>query len=200
MLTVGITGRSGSGKSSVTSYYASLGHPVADGDQIARQITQPGSPVLPQLAAVFGADILHQDGTLNRKLLGARAFASAEDNQKLLDITHPAITDAFLLLQKQAAEKGAPLFFLDGAMIVGQPIQALCDKLIVVTCPHKLSVSRIILRDGISKVAASRRLAAQMPEETLQAAADYIIDNSGGLALLHQRAEKVLQLLLAMAQ
>ncbi|MDL2327638.1 dephospho-CoA kinase, partial [Ruminococcaceae bacterium OttesenSCG-928-A11] len=91
MLMVGITGRSGSGKSSVSGHYAALGHPVADGDAISRQVTGPGSPCLDELVAAFGPGILQPGGTLDRKALGELAFKSPENNQKLIDITHPHI-------------------------------------------------------------------------------------------------------------
>ena len=75
MITVGITGRSGCGKSTVTACFAARGVPVADADQISRQVLQPGSPVLAQLAARFGGDILSGEGVLDRRLLAGRACA-----------------------------------------------------------------------------------------------------------------------------
>ena len=67
MITLGITGRSGCGKSTVTAEFAAHGVPLADADQISREILLPGSPLLPQLAQRFGEDILNTDGTLNRR-------------------------------------------------------------------------------------------------------------------------------------
>ena len=69
MITLGITGRSGCGKSTVTAVFAAHGVPLADADQLSREILLPGSPLLPQLAARFGGDILKPDGTLDRRLL-----------------------------------------------------------------------------------------------------------------------------------
>ena len=74
MITLGITGRSGCGKSTVTAVFAAHGVPLADADQLSREILLPGSPLLPQLAARFGGDILHPDGTLDRRLLADRAL------------------------------------------------------------------------------------------------------------------------------
>ena len=76
MITLGITGRSGCGKSTVTAVFAAHGVPLADADQLSREILLPGSPLLPQLAARFGGEILRPDGTLDRRLLADRAFAS----------------------------------------------------------------------------------------------------------------------------
>ena len=68
MITLGITGRSGCGKSTVTAVFAAHGVPLVDADQISREILLPGSPLLPVLAQRFGADILYADGSLNRRL------------------------------------------------------------------------------------------------------------------------------------
>lgn len=200
MLIVGITGRSGSGKSSVSAHYTELGFTVADGDVISRQVTEPGSPCLEELVQGFGSQILAADGALDRKVLGALAFSSPENNQKLIGITHPYIIREFQRRAEEARQKGDELFFVDGAVIVGGPVEPLCDKLIVLVSELRLSISRIILRDGISKKAAGNRLAAQQPEETLCAAADYVIQNNGSLENLLKAADEVLDDLLRIAR
>ena len=88
MITLGITGRSGCGKSTVTAVFAAHGVPLADADQLSREILLPGSPLLPQLAARFGGDILKPDGTLDRRLLADRAFATPEGKAALDSLTH----------------------------------------------------------------------------------------------------------------
>lgn len=196
MLVVGITGRSGSGKSSVAQYYASLGHPVADGDELSRTVCRPGTPCLRELAQAFGDDILAPDGSLKRRELGAKAYASPKGNQTLIAITHPHIFREMQRLEDEACKAGAPLFFIDGAMIVGSMFQPHCDRIVLVVSETKLSISRIILRDGISKAAANARLSAQLAEEALRAAADFIIENNGSPAGLHRRADEVLRQLL----
>ena len=89
MMTLGITGRSGCGKSTVTAVFAARGIPLADADQLSREILLPGSPLLPQLAERFGADIIKEDGTLDRRLLADRAFATPEGKAALDALTHP---------------------------------------------------------------------------------------------------------------
>ena len=91
MITLGITGRSGCGKSTVTAVFSAHGVPLADADQISREILLPGSPLLPALAERFGADILKADGTLDRRLLADRAFATPEGKAALDGLTHPEI-------------------------------------------------------------------------------------------------------------
>ncbi len=195
MLIVGITGRSGSGKSSVSSYYASLGWPVVDSDLVSRDVTAPGSACLAELVAAFGRHVLNEDGSLNRRMLAEIAFASPQKTKKLVSITHPYIVRELLARAGRAKEAGAALFFVDGAVIVGGPFEEHCDRLIVLTTEQRLAVSRIILRDGISKTAAARRLAAQQPEKALLEKADYVIENNGGEEALQRRALAVLHAL-----
>ena len=150
MITLGITGRSGCGKSTVTAVFAGHGVPLADADQISREILLPGSPLLPALAERFGADILKADGTLDRRLLADRAFATPEGKAALDGLTHPEIVRRIRAAKQAAQEAGAPLFVLDGAVIVGTAAQAECDRLCVVTAPFETSVARIVARDGIA--------------------------------------------------
>ena len=133
MITLGITGRSGCGKSTVTAVFAAHGVPLADADQLSREILLPGSPLLPQLAARFGGDILKPDGTLDRRLLADRAFATPEGKAALDSLTHPAIVARIRAAKQAAQAAGAPLFVLDGAVIVGTAAEAECDRLAVVT-------------------------------------------------------------------
>ncbi len=199
MLIVGITGRSGSGKSSLARYYATLGYPVEDGDELSRFVCAPGSPCLKQLCAAFGPAILDENGGLLRQKLGERVFGDPRLNQTLIDIVHPFVLEELIKREKIAEQSGARLFFLDGAMLVGSIFQAHCHRIIVVESEKKLSISRIILRDGISKAAAHSRLNAQKSPEELRLAADYLVENNGTEEHLQKAADAILPLLLAQA-
>ena len=195
MITLGITGRSGCGKSTVTAVFAAQGVPLADADQISREILLPGSPLLPALAERFGEDILNADGTLDRRLLADRAFASPEGKAALDRLTHPEIVHRIRAAKQAAQAAGAPLFVLDGAVIVGTAAQAECDRLCVVTAPFETSVARIVARDGIAPEMAARRLNAQTPEAVLTAQADYILHNDAGLDALQEAAARLCETL-----
>lgn len=189
MMTLGITGRSGCGKSTVTAVFARHGVPLADADQISRDILLPNSPLLPKLAGQFGSDILNSDGTLNRRLLADRAFATQEGKTLLDSITHPEIIARIRTAKKKAEADGAELFLLDGAVIVGTAAEAECDKLLVVTAPAETSVARIAVRDQITPEMAERRLSVQTPEAVLIEKADYILRNDADLDTLTARTE-----------
>lgn len=196
MKTVAITGRSGCGKSTVAEYYRSRGFSVLDGDAVAREVTQPGSPCLPELAKAFGADILDEGGALRRGVLAQRAFATKGDARRLIDITHPEIVRRLLAGVAQARAVGAKLVFVDGAVIVGAPFEPFCDAVIVVRAPQQVLEQRIMRRDGISRQAAQARLASQPAQERLDAAATFLLDNTGSDQALRAQARAVLENLL----
>ncbi len=193
MKTVAITGRSGSGKSTVRAYYASKGYRVLDADKIAREITQKGQPCLARLAQVFGEDILDENGNLLRQTLAARAFTSKQNTDCLNAITHPAIIARLLERINTARRAGEEIVFVDGAAIVGGAFEPYCDTIIVVTAPEKDAISRIVLRDGISKQAARERLNAQISEADLLKAADYVLVNQSTVEHLLKEADETLQ-------
>lgn len=195
MKIIGITGRSGCGKSSVTRFIAAQGYPCIDADAVAREVLEPGSPCIKQLQKVFGSDIVDGSGTVQRRLLADRAFATAEGTAMLTDITHPEILHRIDLRLQQARDAGAALAFVDGAVIVGTPFADRCDLLVVVTASYEESVARICSRDGIEPAMARRRLDAQTPEQTLLQYADFVLENNDTPERLLQRAQDLLHCL-----
>lgn len=193
MKIIGITGRSGCGKSSATKYLVQQGYPCIDADLIAREVLLPGSPCLAELQAHFGEDILNETGALRRRLLADRAFATPEGTRTLTEITQPEILRRIEESLARAKESGAAMAFVDGAVIVGTPFEARCDELVLITAPYERSVERICARDGIAPEMARRRLDAQTPLETLRAAATTEIVNDGTTQELQTRIKAYLQ-------
>ncbi len=217
MMTLAITGRSGVGKSTVTAQLRAAGIPVVDADKVARDVLAAGSPCLPLLQAAFGLDICddtqnsngtagdssnldkaehtgetNKTGALNRRLLADRAFATPEGTATLTNITHPEIFRRIAADLERAKAAGEPLFAIDGAVILGSSCEALCDRFVVVCAPLEQSIARIVARDGITPEMAQRRLDAQLPEETLRARADYLIENDGDAAALAQQTKQLI--------
>jgi len=195
MKIIGITGRSGCGKSTVRDFFAKAGYPCIDADACSREIYTPGSTCLTLLCEEFGADILDENGALRRRLLADRAFATPEGTACLTQITLPEILRRIEARLRDAQAAGCTMAFIDGATIVGSPIQEQCDHLIVVTAPYGQSVQRICRRDGISDAMARRRLDAQRSEEALRTAADFEIVNDGTLPELLTQCQDVLSAL-----
>ncbi len=189
---IALTGQSGCGKSTVADYYRRQGIPVLDADKIAAQVLQQNRQCLAELAAAFGKDILDEAGALRRRLLADRAFAMPGGQQQLTEITHPYIIQA-LLDTIQQEETGSQTVMVDGAVIVGEPFAAYCDKILVVDAPRTAQIARLVLRDGISEEQAARRLDAQKSKRILYDAADALICNDGDLIQLEKMAERALR-------
>ena len=136
MRVVGITGRSGCGKSSATNFLREQGYPCIDADLVAREVLLPGSACIPQLQAAFGTDIADENGEVRRRLLADRAFATPEGTAALTAITQPEILRCIDAALADAERAGAKIAFVDGAVIVGTPFEQRCDALILVTAPY----------------------------------------------------------------
>jgi dephospho-CoA kinase len=188
---IGLTGGIGSGKSTVAALLAAKGAVVVDADLIARQVVEPGSPVLDRLVERFGADILDSDGRLDRARLAERAFVDDLDG-----ITHPAIGEEFLR-QVAAAPEGAVVVH-DVPLLVESKNPAQYRGVIVVEAPRPLRLARLEAR-GIPTVDAERRMAQQATDEERRAIATWLLDNSGDLAALEVQVDALWPELVAFA-
>ena len=189
MRVFGITGGSGSGKSTVSAMLAEMGVYIIDTDKIARQVVEKGSDCLSELCSAFGAEILKPDGSLERKRLAAIAFADKEKTALLSRITHKYIKAE---TERLIANSAAELIGIDGAVIIGSPIEPACEKLVLVTSDRDVRLKRITERDGLTTAEAKKRIGAQPEEDFYRKKADYIIDNSTDTdALRRQTAELI---------
>ena len=193
---VAITGQSGCGKSTLSSYYRSKGYTVVDCDVVAKDIrTFPECQQ--QLAEHFGADVIFQ-GQVDTKLLSQRAFASAENLQKLTDITHPFIVSEILRQANEAFDKGDKLVFVDGAVIIGHSFEKYCDKFIVVVAALETQCARLMKRDNITYQQAETRILKQTPYSDMLKKADYVINNNKDVQGLILQGELVIRQLEAL--
>ncbi len=179
-LILGVTGNIASGKSTIVGAFAKLGAAVLDADQVARDVVAPGSPVLQQLLERFGADILLEDGQLDREALGGIVFADQVARQDLNGIMHPAIGQlAVERLQKLKKMPGLPLIVYEAPLLFEAGAEGRVDQVLVVKIEPQLQLQRLMQRDHLDEVAALQRIAVQMSQEEKLSRADYVIDNSG---------------------
>lgn len=177
MRVIGLTGKTGAGKSTVAAFLKKKGCFIIDGDKIARDILLPGEPAVKELAAAFGKDILLPDGNVDRKMLAARAFKSRESTDKLNAVTHPRITDRFVADINKAEKDGYSVAVIDAAALLESDCKKLCSYFVVVTAPEETRLKRILKRDGITKEQAQTRINAQKSDEYYFSQADYIVKN-----------------------
>ncbi len=188
---VAVSGGIGSGKSSVTASFKSLGALVADADVIAREILEPGRPALVQVAARFGVDLIREDGTLDRAGLARRVFAGEGANERvaaLNAITHPAIERrAWEILS--AAPAGSIAVY-DIPLLVEGDYADRFDAVVIVDVPVEQRVARLEGR-GVPPEDARARIRAQASSDQRRAIAHVWIDNCGSADDLAQVCTQV---------
>lgn len=186
---LGLTGKTGAGKSTVSKYLKEKGAYIIDGDIVAREILVDNPVLLDTLAENFGEDIL-ENGVLNRKKLAEKAFSTPENTALLNSIMHPAINEK---IQSEANEafKTHNVVIVDAAAIIESGYADTCDKLIVVTAPEEIRKERIMKRDGISEKDALIRINGQKNDEFYEEKADYIIKNYEPFLLENELAELI---------
>lgn len=188
---VAVSGGIGSGKSSVTASFKSLGALVADADVIAREILEPGQPALVQVAARFGDDLIREDGTLDRAGLARRVFAGEGADERvaaLNAITHPAIERrAWEILS--AAPAGS-LAVYDIPLLVEGDYTDRFDAVVMVDAPVEQRVARLEGR-GVPPEDARARIRAQASSDQRRAIAHVWIDNCGSADDLAQVCTQV---------
>jgi dephospho-CoA kinase len=178
---VGLTGGIGSGKSTVGKMVQALGVPLIDADLLAREVVQPGTPALADIAQEW-PDAIAPDGTLDRQRLGARVFADPVARRRLEAITHPRIQERMRQQVAALAAQGHRLVFYEASLLVEAGRTNEFDALVVVTASEEQQLQRTMQRDGSSRDQALARLQAQLPLGEKQKLATHLIDNSGDVA------------------
>lgn len=179
---VALTGGIASGKSTIARRLAQHGAVVVDADQIVRDVQQPGSPVLVDLAAAFGPGVLRPDGSLDRAALGALAFGDPEAVARLNAIVHPAVRaeSARRFAEAFAADDGATVVY-DVPLLVEARVDDPWELIVVAHAPAETRRRRLTELRGMSEADADARLAAQVSDDARLAVADVLIDTSGSL-------------------
>lgn len=181
-MNIGLTGGIATGKSTVSRMLVERGARLIDADLIAREVMEPGHPVLASVVNHFGQDILLPDGTLNRKKLGERIFVHPEERELLNSMTHPAIrTEIVSRLRRFEAEEPQRLVVADVPLLYESGQADIYERIMVVYVSQDLQLRRLMERDGLSAQAAQHRLSSQMDIEEKRERADIVIDNSRGL-------------------
>ena len=188
MLRIALTGGIASGKSTVAQLFVALGARLIDTDQIAREIVMPGSPVLQQIVARFGDEVLTPIGTLDRSHLRRVVFAEPQARADLEAIMHPAIRARVATL---SASAGGPYQLIAVPLLTETGTQGDYDRVLVVDCDPKLQLRRLMARDNLAEADARRMIGAQASREARLAIADDVIANDGDIAHL---ARQVLEL------
>jgi len=192
MLKVGLTGGIATGKSYVLSVLSELGCDVIDADKVAHQVIEPGRPAYLDIVNHFGAEILNEDGAINRAALGAIVFGNKTAREKLNAIVHPRVYEAQAEWFEQVARRDpSAIAVVDAALMIETGSYRRFDKLIVVYCGLELQIQRLMERNSFTREQAMSRISAQMPSEEKLKFADYSINTSGGFEDTRRQTEKI---------
>ncbi|CAG6395316.1 dephospho-CoA kinase [Streptomyces cocklensis] len=189
MLTVGLTGGIGAGKSEVARLLTSYGAILVDADRIAREVVEPGTEGLAAVVAEFGTGVLAPDGSLDRPKLGAIVFADEDRRKALNAIVHPLVGARSAELQKAAGPEDIVLH--DVPLLTENGLAPAYDLVVVVDADPATQLDRLVRLRGMTEDEARSRMAAQASRAERLAVADLVIDNDGPLDALEGQVRAV---------
>lgn len=196
MRIIGITGGFGSGKSTVTSMLRERGYTVVDADELSREVSKKGTPLLRLLVREFGIEIIKEDGTLDRSKLADLAFESQQGTRRLNELVQTAIlVRAMEFFNRLKLSGDIDVCFFDVPMLYEAGWDRYTDSVWLVTAPQQIRLKRVVKRDRSRKQEVLARMKLQMSEEEKMSRADVVLDNSGTEAELKAQVERAIEAL-----
>jgi dephospho-CoA kinase len=193
---IGLTGGIGTGKSTVAAMLEKRGAVLIDSDAIVRELQSAGAPLLDEIAAAFGPEVILPDGSLDRERLGDIVFRDPEARQRLNAIVHPAVGRESARRLAEARAAGARLVVLDIPLLFETRAHGTAsganrgvELVVLVYAPRALQIERQLARNAYGRDEAERRVDAQLSIEEKRARADRVIDNSGDLEETERQVE-----------
>ncbi|HGJ5875585.1 MAG TPA: dephospho-CoA kinase [Arsenophonus sp.] len=193
---IALTGGIGSGKSTVSDKFASLGVPIIDADIISRQIVMSNTYALNMIKQHFGPSILNEDGSLNRTRLRKKIFSDPIEKKWLNNLLHPLIQKE---TQRQLALLNSPYVVWVVPLLFENNLEHLANRILVVDSTPEEQIARIIKRDGISQQEAKNILSNQVSRARRLQKADDIINNHDNNLTLDETIAKLRQKYLQLA-
>ena len=181
MLTIGLTGGIGSGKTTVPDLFSELDVPVIDTDIIARELVEPGQATLDEIVSAFGQSILQSNKRLDRKKLADIAFKNNDSRKKLEAILHPKIRQE---MQNRIKALTSPYCIVVIPLLFETEQHELVDRILLVDCTTDKQIERVKQRDQRSDQQIQSIINAQTPRKIKQQGADDIINNNDNIEQL----------------
>jgi dephospho-CoA kinase len=193
MKSVGLTGGIACGKSTVAEILRARSVPVVDADVIAREVVADGTEGLALVTARFPS--VAQPGGIDRKALRDLVSRSEEARRDLEAILHPLIGARIVEALANLARGGAPLAFVEAALMIETGSYRRYDAVVVVTASPDVQLRRLMARDGMREEDARRFIATQMPLEEKKKVATVVIANDGDRDALTLEVDRMLEIL-----
>ena len=177
---LGLVGRAGSGKSTVSRALAADGARILEADRLGHEVTDRDPEVRAALSAEYGADIYRADGTLDRARVAAKVFAEPRARARLNELVHPRIVagirDTIVGLIRDGWRG---VVVVDAALMLDWRLERACDAVLAVVAPEADQIARLMTSRGWSDAEARSRLKAQRTNQEYARAADEVLDNQG---------------------
>ncbi|WPK10656.1 dephospho-CoA kinase [Lysinibacillus louembei] len=190
---IGLTGSIASGKSTVAQMLQGYQLPIVDADIVARQVVEPGTQTLQQIAEAFGQEVMKEDGTMDREKVGAIIFHEPAQRKVLNDIIHPAIRAEMLRQRDELLQNGAAHVVMDIPLLFESKLQHFVDKILVVSVTEEIQLARLMERNQLPESEARARIASQLPMSVKEKGADAVIYNNTTKQSTAEQLEKILQ-------
>jgi len=179
VIKIGLTGGIATGKSSVLKIFEEEGIRTINVDEIARQITRKEEEGYRRVVEAFGKEILRENGEIDRKKLGKLVFSDEKKRKELEKILHPLIVERMRkLLEEFEREHPCEPVVIEVPLLFEVELDREMDITVVVYAPQEIQIERLMMRDGLTKEEAVKRLKSQIPIEEKRKLADVVIDNS----------------------
>lgn len=182
MLKVGVTGGIGAGKSVVCRVFHTLGIPVFNADDTAKQLMETDPALVTAIQSLFGNNI-YMDGRLDRKKLAAIVFEQPALLQQLNALVHPA---TIVYGNQWMAAQTSPYVIKEAAIFFESGSYKEMDVIIGVSAPENIRIGRAMQREGMTREKVMHRIASQMDDAGKMSRCDYVIINDGTTAIIPQ--------------
>lgn len=185
MLTIGITGGIGSGKTTVCRFFELLEVPVYYADARAKALMVEDETLKAGIISAFGSKSYLENGQVNRTFLADVVFQDEEALEKLNALVHPAVwQDTSQWIQSRMDHH--PYVLYEAAILFESGSFKMVDKVITVYAPEDLRIQRVMQRDGVDEDAVRQRMSKQMSDEEKKDRADFVIHNDYSVSLVTQ--------------
>ncbi len=191
MITVGLTGGIGAGKSLVSEMLAAKGAAVVNADLVGHRSYRKGMPAYERLVAEFGSGILDGEGEIDRGKLARRVFADSRQRERLNDIVWPAMAELMEQDLRALRARGEQVAVLEAAVLIEAGWGYLADETWVVIASPQVAHQRLVETKEMPPEQAEARIRAQLTNEERKWYADAVIENDGSVEELQRRVDGV---------
>jgi dephospho-CoA kinase len=189
MITLGLTGSIGMGKSATAAMFAAEGCPVYDADAEVHRIYAKGGAAVGPVEAAFPG--VSEDGAINRARLSDRVINNPDAFQRLNGIVWPLLGEARRAFFDRARAEQAPIVVLDIPLLFETGGERNMDAVVVVSAPASLQRERVLAREGMNEAKLDAILARQMADAEKRARAHFVVDTSRGFDAAREQVREI---------